>query len=130
MVFFAVRFLAVVFFAGLRFEAVFFAGARFVAVFLVALPARLLPLLFRPGAAGMFAPERRASLKPIAMACFGFLTLRPLLPDSSSCCLNSCIVSPIFFRTMRFDFGSEPEEDLFVELFFLVAIRCYRAFPL
>ena len=83
-VFFAVRFLALVFFAGLRFEAVFLAGARFVVLFLVALPDFLLPLLLRPGAAGILAPERRASLKPIAMACFGFLTLRPLLPDSSS----------------------------------------------
>ena len=36
----------------------------------------------------------------------------------------------IFFLTMRFDFGSEPEDDLFVELFFLVAIRSHRAFPL
>lgn len=84
MVFLVALFFAAVFLAGLRFVAVFFAGALFVAVFFVALPDLLLPLRLRPGAAGIFAPDRRASLKPIAMACFGFLTLRPLLPDSSS----------------------------------------------
>lgn len=83
-VFFAARFLAVVFFAGLRFEAVFLAGARFVVLFLVALPDVLVALLLRPGDGGIFAPERRASLKPIAIACLGFFTFRPLLPDSSS----------------------------------------------
>src|SRR4051794_17651122 len=82
--FLVVLFLAEVFFAALRFVAVFLAGALFVAVFLVALADLLLPLLLRPGAGGMFAPERRASLKPMAIACFGFLTFRPLRPDSSS----------------------------------------------
>ena len=82
-VFFVAFFRAADFFAG-RLVAVFFAGALFAAVFFVAPLDRLLPLRLRPGAGGIFAPERRASLKPIAIACFGFLTLRPLLPDSSS----------------------------------------------
>jgi len=48
------------------------------AVFLVVRP----PLLFEAvfflrGFSGISAPERRASLRPIAMACFGFLTLPP-----------------------------------------------------
>lgn len=83
-VFFVARFLGAVFFAALRFVAVFFAGALFAALFLLVLPDLLVPLRLRPGAGGMLAPERRASLKPIAMACLGFFTFRPLLPDSSS----------------------------------------------
>ena len=71
------------------------------------------------GEGGMSAPARRASLKPIAIACFGFFTFLPLRPDFSSPCFISCMVSPIFFLTMRFDFGSEPDE-LFRA--FLVAI--------
>jgi hypothetical protein len=104
-------------------EAVFLAGALFVAVFLVALPDLLLAFFFWLGEGGILAPERRASLSPIAMACFGFLTFRPVLPDSSWCCLNSCITSPTLPLTIRFDFGSEPEDDLFVEVLFFVAIN-------
>lgn len=33
---------------------------------------------------GMSAPDRRASLSPMAIACFGFFTFFPLRPDSSS----------------------------------------------
>ncbi len=33
---------------------------------------------------GMSAPDLRASLSPIAMACLGFFTFFPLRPDSSS----------------------------------------------
>ncbi len=36
----------------------------------------------REGAGGTLAPDRRASDRPMAMACLGFLTLRPL-PDFS-----------------------------------------------
>ncbi len=46
--------------------------------------------------AGTFAPERRASDKPIAIACFGFVTLRPL-PLFSLPRLNSCISRSTFF---------------------------------
>lgn len=81
---FVACFLVAVFLAGARLLAVFLAGARLAAVFFVALPALLVPLLLRPGGGGIFAPDRRASLKPIAMACFGFLTFRPLPPDSNS----------------------------------------------
>jgi hypothetical protein len=33
---------------------------------------------------GMFAPASRASLNPIAIACFGFVTFFPLRPDRNS----------------------------------------------
>jgi hypothetical protein len=33
---------------------------------------------------GIFAPASRASLNPIAIACFGFVTFLPLLPDRNS----------------------------------------------
>lgn len=40
---------------------------------------------------GTLAPERRASDRPIAMACFGLVTFLPLLPLLSLPRLNSCI---------------------------------------
>jgi len=40
---------------------------------------------------GTFAPARRASLRPIAIACFRLLTLRPERPDLRVPCLRSCI---------------------------------------
>jgi hypothetical protein len=33
---------------------------------------------------GILAPAARASLNPIAIACFGFVTFFPLLPDRNS----------------------------------------------
>jgi hypothetical protein len=72
---------------------------------------------FFPGALGISAPERRASLKPIAIACFRFFTVCPLRPDSSLWSLNSSIVFCILLFTIRLDLGSEPEEDfLFVAI--------------
>jgi hypothetical protein len=44
----------------------------------------LLVRFFSLGFGGMLAPLRRASLKPIAIACFGFFTFLWLRPDSSS----------------------------------------------
>ena len=44
---------------------------------------------------GTFAPSRRASDNPIAIACLGFVTLRPL-PERNFPRLNSCISSPTF----------------------------------
>jgi hypothetical protein len=91
------------------------------------------PLLFDAafflrGFSGMSAPERRASLKPIAIACLGFLTLPPW-PLFNSRCLNSCIVFFILLRTMRFDLGPEPE-DVFFELdFFLVLVAISIVLP-
>ena len=55
--------------AAVRLEAVFFA-ARLCVLFDAA--------FFLRGLAGMFAPERRASLKPMAIACLGFFSLPPL----------------------------------------------------
>lgn len=55
--------------AAVRLEAVFFA-ARLCVLFDAVFFLRVL--------AGMFAPERRASLKPMAIACLGFFTLPPL----------------------------------------------------
>ena len=44
--------------------------------------------------AGTFAPSRRAFESPIAIACFGFVTLRPLLPDRRRPRFISCISCP------------------------------------
>ncbi len=79
VLFLAVPFLAVLFLAVLFLPVLFFAvldDPRFDALFR--------PLRFLFGLGGMSAPERRASLNPIAIACFGFLTFLPLRPDSSS----------------------------------------------
>ncbi len=75
---------------------------------------------------GILAPDLRASLRPIAIACFGFFTFPafPPDPDFNSWCLNSCIVFCIFLRTILLDLGSEPEDDFFELVFVLVAIVC------
>jgi len=74
---------------------------------------------------GTLAPERRASLSAIAIACFGFFTLA-LPPDFSSPCLYSCITWPILalafgdvlllvvFFAADFFVADELEEDFFV----------------
>ena len=82
MDFFEVFFFAADFFGGAFREAdleVVLAAPFLAAVFLapVFLAALFLPL----GRGGIFAPDRRASLNPIAIACFGFFTLFPLRPD-------------------------------------------------
>ena len=80
----------------------------------------LLERFFSFGFGGTLAPERRASLNPIAIACLRLFTFF-LPPDFSSPCLYSCIVFCIFLLTVRFDFGPEPDEVRFLELdFFLV----------
>jgi hypothetical protein len=62
----------------------------------------------------------------MAIACFRLFTFF-LAPDFSCPCLYSCIVFSIFLRTVRFDFGPDPEEvrlleaDLFDPLLLLVA---------
>ena len=75
---------------------------------------RLELFLLPPFLGGTFAPERRASLKPIAIACFLLFTFF-LPPDFNCPCLYSCMVFCIFFRTVRFDFGPDPEEVRFLE---------------
>src|SRR6266508_306756 len=55
---------------------------------------------FRPPALrflGTFAPARRASLKPIAMACLRLVTFLPERPDLSVPRLRSCIARSTFF---------------------------------
>jgi hypothetical protein len=98
-------------FLGLFLEAVFFAGDFRAALFLAALflvPLLLAELFFfaeadRDGGGGTLAPDLRASDKPMAMACFGFFTLRPL-PDFSlpflkafiSRSTDDCALGPYF----------------------------------
>ncbi|MGA7357040.1 MAG: hypothetical protein WBW76_16580, partial [Candidatus Cybelea sp.] len=50
---------------------------------------------------GTLTPERRASLKPIAMACFRLVTFLPERPDLSFPCFISCIAR----STLRLAFG-------------------------
>ncbi len=67
------------------FEALFFLGALFFRVLdELFLEALFFVAPFLCGFGGISAPDRRASLNPIAIACFGFLTVFPLRPDSSS----------------------------------------------
>jgi hypothetical protein len=63
--------LLALFLAALRWEELFFALVFFAELFFVE------PFF------GMRAPDWRASLKPIAMACLGFVTFLPLRPDES-----------------------------------------------
>jgi hypothetical protein len=46
---------------------------------------------------GTFAPERRASESPMAMACLRLFTFLPELPLLSVPCLRSCIAFSTFF---------------------------------
>jgi hypothetical protein len=73
--------LADVFRAEVRFADVFFAALERPVFFADAEPA---------GGGGTFPPARRASERPIAIACLGFFTLRPL-PDLSVPFLNAFI---------------------------------------
>lgn len=54
------------------------------------------------------SPSRRASLKPIAIACLRLFTFFPLLPERSFPRLNSCISSPTFFCALRPYLRPEP----------------------
>jgi hypothetical protein len=54
------------------------------------------PPCFRPGAFGTFAPERRASERPIAIACLGFRTFFFERPEVSSPRFISCIARSTF----------------------------------
>lgn len=88
VLFLAVPFLAVLFLA-VPFRPVLFFAVLLDALFRAVLDDPRFDALFRPlrflfGLGGISAPERRASLNPIAIACFGFLTFLPLRPDSSS----------------------------------------------
>jgi hypothetical protein len=49
---------------------------------------------------GTFAPLRRASDKPIAIACFLLLTFFPERPDLSVPCFRSCIARLTFFDAL------------------------------
>lgn len=84
----------------------------------------LLPRFLR----GTFAPAWRASLNPMAMACFRLFTFF-LPPDFNWPCLYSCMVFCILLRVVRFDFAPDPEEvrfredDLLAPLLFLVGTQ-------
>lgn len=62
---------------------VFFAVLFFLEPLELRLDVLFLAVFFLCGFGGIFAPERRASLNPIAIACFGFFTFPPR-PDLSS----------------------------------------------
>jgi hypothetical protein len=66
---------------------------------------------------GTLAPERRASLKPIAMACLRLLTFLPERPDLSSPLFIPCIARSTFFCA----FGPYFRPDFLRELDFLRA---------
>lgn len=69
-----VLFFAADFFAPVRSRVAFFAAVFFVVRLRVPFDA----VFFLRGFLGMSAPDCRASLNPIAIACLGFLTLPPL----------------------------------------------------
>ncbi len=82
------------------------------------------------GGFGTFAPALRASDNPIAIACFGFVTFFPLLPDVSLPCFIAFISRStdapafgLYFLPLDFFaafFGAVA--DFFVAFFFVVAI--------
>lgn len=71
--------------------------------------------------AGTFAPERRASLKPMAIACFRLLTFA-CPPDFSSPRLYSRITLPTFFCALAPYFRPELLDDERELLDFLPAV--------
>ena len=56
---------------------------------------------------GTLAPSRRASLKPIAMACFRLVTLLPEPPDRNVPRLRSCIARSTFCDAFLLDFAMQ-----------------------
>ena len=83
-------FLVELLFRGADFFAAFFLPVDFFAAFF--LPVDFFALFFlAPFLAGTFAPSSRASDRPMAMACRGFFTFLPLLPDFSFPSFISCI---------------------------------------
>jgi hypothetical protein len=75
------------------------------------------------------APERRASDKPMAMACFGLVTFFPLLPLFSLPRLNSCISRSTLFCAFGPYFRPRLDDFFFEELpedLERVELRCER----
>ena len=83
----------------------------------------------RFGSGGTFLPARRASLKPIAIACFGFVTFWPLPPLRSVPAFISRISRPTwapaageYLRPLPFFAGAFAgdffTEDFFADVFF------------
>jgi hypothetical protein len=70
---------------------------------------------------GTFAPSRRASDSPMAMACFGFVTFLPLRPLFSFPRFISCISSRTFSPARGLYFL--PPDDRCEDELFLVAIE-------
>jgi hypothetical protein len=65
---------------------------------------------------GTFSPDCLASLSAIAMACFGFFTLR-LPPDFNWPCLYSCMTLPTFLRAPGDSFRDDFEAVFFAAVF-------------
>ncbi|WXB12583.1 hypothetical protein LZC94_32635 [Pendulispora albinea] len=101
--------------------AFFFAGAFLVADFLAAglLDADLLAAVFLAAGFfaafffGTFAPSRRASERPMATACFLFVTFFPDLPERKVPSFRSCMALPTlslaafpYFRELDFFFAA------------------------
>ena len=67
-----------------------------------------LPFYFEERLLGALSPSRRASLNPIAIACFRLVTFLPERPDLSLPCFISCIARSTFLADFllyfRFDF--------------------------
>ena len=75
------------------------------------------------------APERRASDRPIAIACFGLVTFFPLLPLLSLPRLNSCISRSTLFWALGLYLRPRLEDffrDEPLELLFLAVVELLR----
>jgi hypothetical protein len=95
--FFAVDFLVVDFFEDDFFVEDFLEEDRFAVAFFVDFLEDFFEVFL---AGGTLPPASRASDSPIAIACFGFVTFRPL-PERRRPRLNSCISSPTFSCALR-----------------------------
>lgn len=87
--------------ADLREEPLFFVDVFFVDVFFAeVLPDDFFAAVEPLGGGGALSPSRRASERPIAMACFGLVTFLPVPVLSLPClnsCISSCTLSCVFF---------------------------------
>lgn len=90
----------------MRFEA-------FLAVFFAVFLALFFALLFELGLGGTFFPSRRASERPIAIACFLLVTFLPLPPDFNVPRFRSCMALSTFLLVATL---------VFREVFVLAAI--------
>jgi hypothetical protein len=74
---------------------------------------------------GTLSPSRRASLRPIAMACLRLVTLRPLDPERSVPCLRSRITFSTFFWARGPYFAMmEPPAAVVLQAMCLAQLAC------